>query len=33
VQWDPQPEGTEMRKKYPNGYKDVYGDEARPIKE
>ena len=33
VQWDPQPEGTEMRKKYPDGYRDVYGDEARPIKE
>ena len=31
VQWDPRNDGSDFAKKYPEGYKDVYGDEARPI--
>ena len=31
VHWDPRTDDSEIAKKYPQGYKDVYGDECRPI--
>ena len=31
VQWDPRNDDSEIARKYPNGYKDVYGDECKPI--
>lgn len=33
VQWDPRNDDSDIGKKYPKGYKDVYGDECRPIQE
>jgi hypothetical protein len=34
VQWDPRNDDSEIGKKYPNGYKDVYEpDSIQPIKE
>jgi hypothetical protein len=33
VQWDPRTDDSEIARKYSNGYRDVYGDECRPIKE
>lgn len=33
VRWDPRNDASEIGLKYPEGYKDVYGDECRPIKE
>ena len=32
VQWDPRTDDSDIAKKYPQGYKDVYGDELKPIK-
>jgi len=31
VQWDPRVDDSDIARKYPNGYKDVYGDELKPI--
>lgn len=33
VQWDPRNDDSEIGRKYPEGYRDVYGDECRPIQE
>lgn len=32
VQWDSRTDDSDIARKYPNGYKDVYGDELQPIK-